>query len=75
MVIVVRAHAGEPPFGFNQLRIPVYELRTDGELTSPFGLLIFCRALIPSEPEYGIAKSIPVDDFLFHFYARSNMRA
>ena len=43
-VIVVRAHAGEPPFDFNQLRIPLYELRTDGDLTWPFGLLIFCRA-------------------------------
>jgi len=35
-VIVVRAHAGEPFFVFNQLQNSVYELCTDADLTSSF---------------------------------------
>src|SRR5215471_2493223 len=52
--IVVRAHAGEPPFVLNRLQISVYELCTDGKLTSSFGLFSFCRAVIRSKPEHGI---------------------
>ena len=42
-VIVVRAHAGEPPLIFSHLAISVYELCTDAELTSrPTAALFAC---------------------------------
>jgi hypothetical protein len=34
MVIVVRAHAGEPPFVFNRLLLSVYGSCTDADFTS-----------------------------------------
>jgi hypothetical protein len=53
-LIVVRAHAGEPPFVFRYLEIFVYELRTDADLTSRFCLFNLHRALIPDVPGHGI---------------------
>ena len=49
---MARAQAGEPFYDFKQLQVFVYELRTDGKLTSPFGLLAFLRALIPDQAEH-----------------------
>jgi len=54
---MIRAHAGEPSFVFKWLQISVYELRTDGELTSSFDLLAFHAAWIPSEREHGVMDS------------------
>jgi hypothetical protein len=44
---VIRVHAGEPFFVFNQLQVSMYGLRTDGKSASSFGLFTFPRALIP----------------------------
>jgi hypothetical protein len=52
VLIVVRAHAGEPSFVFNRLQNSVYELCTDADSTSPSILFRFQRALIPDEPEH-----------------------
>jgi len=56
MVIVVRAHAGEPSFVFKRLPISVHEFCTDTDLTSPFILLSFHTTLIPDLPEHGIRR-------------------
>ena len=49
-VIMVLAHAGEPPFVSKTLCVSVYELCTDGDLTSRRTVRLFC-VYLRSKPD------------------------